>query len=387
MWLGQGSRGSSGLLAATVATLLLAGCGNDGSDTQRKGEQGGATTTTGAEPAASGDAFLVRYSVEASDPDGDLNQRLEVIVDGDRVRYTVIEGGDEGAADGFRTTWDGTTLLVHDPEGQPVDTRVVGPNTDEYGSPPVFVFQTGSEAFQKACSKARPAGTVTFLGRTGQRHSCAATADDSGASTEAHEMTLDRETGLLLRDISRGLSVVATTITLDPHIDETTFSTELPDGAVNGPQLADFRLPRVGGGTLARSDYRDGALIVAIGEAKGIRRLLDLLAPVTRNGTRPPVVAMLNAVPPDGWTGTLLNDEDVAAFIRSVSKTAGTFAVPVGIDIKGAAASELRSYEQMQAGLSIVVAVESGGRIDFTTTDEELAASDTALRAWIAENS
>ena len=382
----QGSRGWSGLLAATVATLVLTGCGDDGSPTQREGKPRGATATTGAEPAAGGDAFLVRYSVKGSGEDGDVHQQLEVVVAGDRVRFTVIAGGDGGAAQGFRTIWDGTTLLVHDPESQPVDTRVVGPDTDEYGPPPVFVYQTGSEAFQKVCPKARPVGTLAFLGRTGLRHSCAATAEDSGASMEAHEMTLDRETGLVLRDIGRSFALVATRISPEPHIDETTFSTELPDGAGNGPQLPDVRLPQVGGGTLDLSDYRDGALIVVIGEVRGIRQLLDRLAPVTRNGTVPPVVAMLNVVPPDGWTGTLLNAQDVAAFTKSVSKTAGTFAVPVGIDIKGAASNELRSYEQMQAGLSVVVAVE-GGRIDFTTTDAELATSDTALRAWIAENS
>lgn len=386
MWLGQGSRGSSRLLAVSVAALVLAGCGDDGSP-KREGEPSGPSATTGTEPVAGSDAFLVRYSVKGSGEGGDLNQELEVIVDGDRVRYTVIEGGDEGPADGFRTTWDGTTLLLHDPEGEPVDTRVVGSDTDEYGPPPVFVFQTGSEAFQKACSKARPAGTITLLGRSGQRHSCAATADDSGNSSEAHEMTLDGETGLLLRDIGRSFAMVATEISPDPPIDETTFSTDLPDGVVGAPQLADFRLPKVGGGTLDRSDYRDGPLIVVIGEARGIRQLLDILAPVTRNGNVPPVVGMLNAVPPAGWKGTLLNAQDVASFTKSVSKTVGTFAVPVGIDIKGAAASELRSYEQMQAGLSVVVAVAASGKIDLTTTDEELATSDDALRAWIAANS
>ena len=343
MWCIRDSRGSRGLLAAAVATLVLVGCGDDGSLTQEVKPRG-LTVTTGTDPSAGGAAFLVRYSVKGSGEDGDVHQQLEVVVAGNRVRYTVIEGGGEGAPQGFRTIWDGTTLLVHDPEGEPVDSLVAGPDLDDYGPPPVFVFATGSEVFQEACSKARPAGTVTFLGRTGQRHVCAATADDSGASREAHEMTLDQETGLLLKDISRGLSLVATKITLDPPIDETTFSTELPDGAVDGPQLADFRLPRVGGGTLARWDYRDRPLIVVIGEAKGIRQVLDRLAPLTRNGTMPPVVAMLNAVPPDGWTGSLLNDEDAAAFTKSVSKTVGTFAVPVGIDIKGAAASELRSY-------------------------------------------
>jgi len=387
MWASQGRRSSSRLLAAGVATLVLAGCGGDGSPTQREGKPSGPTVTTGTLPAGGGDALLVRYSVKGSGEDGDLSQQLEVIVAGDRVRYTVIEGGDEGAADGFRTIWDGTTLLVHDPEGEPADTRVESPDPDEYGAPPVFIFQTGSEAFQSACSKARPAGTVMILGRSGQRHSCAATADDSGNSREAHEMTLDRETGLLLRDIGRSLDMVATEINPDPPIDEMTFSTDLPDGAVDGPQLADFRLPKLGGGTLDRSDYRDTALIVVIGEAKGIRRLLDLLAPLTRNGTGPPVVAMLNAVPPAGWKGTLLNEQDAAAFAASVSKTAGRFAVPVGIDIKGAAASELRSYEQMQAGISVVVAVSASGTIDFTTTDAELAASDKALRTWMAENS
>ena len=73
------------------------------------------------------------------------------------------------------------------------------------------------------------------------------------------------------------------------------------------------------------------------GPADGIRAQLDRLLPMTAGGKKPAVIGLLIAIPPSDSKGSLLNPEDEKAFVDSVDKSAGRFAVPVGIDVKGAA--------------------------------------------------
>jgi hypothetical protein len=100
------------------------------------------------------------------------------------------------------------------------------------------------------------------------------------------------------------------------------------------PRVDDFRLPRLGGGELALADYRGPPLIIVVGPAAGVRELVARLLPMTGRGTKPQVMGMLVVVRPDGWKGSLENPEDARSFADSVSKSAGTFPVPVGIDVK-----------------------------------------------------
>jgi len=63
------------------------------------------------------------------------------------------------------------------------------------------------------------------------------------------------------------------------------------------------------------------------------------------------VVGFVMAVPGEDWKGSLLDPADEKAFVDSVSKSAGRFAVPVGVDINGAAAGMFASgIPQMQLG-------------------------------------
>ncbi len=58
---------------------------------------------------------------------------------------------------------------------------------------------------------------------------------------------------------------------------------------------------------------------------------------------------------------------------------------PVGIDIKGGAAGEeMRSFEEIMAGTTVVVGVDEQGRACLHLTDDDLAQSTRALSDWIA---
>jgi hypothetical protein len=207
---------------------------------------------------------------------------------------------------------------------------------------------------------------------------------------DAHQLWLDEATGLLLKDSGDGFTTVATEFSPNPPIDESTFSTAVPEGAEDAahPRVADFRLPRVGGGEVALADYRGHPLIIVAGPATGVRELVARLLPMTGGGAKPHVVGMLVVVPPDDWKGSLENPEDARSLADSVSRSVGTFQVPVGIDIKGAAGySFTRLVEEIQPGQpghlvrTAVALIRSDGTVDRVETDG--TATDAQLRAWI----
>ena len=59
--------------------------------------------------------------------------------------------------------------------------------------------------------------------------------------------------------------------------------------------------------------------------------------------------------------------------------------VPVGIDIKGGAAGEdLRSFEELMAGTTVLAAIDESGALAWRMTDDELAQSTDRLDTWVA---
>jgi hypothetical protein len=90
--------------------------------------------------------------------------------------------------------------------------------------------------------------------------------------------------------------------------------------------------------------------IVVVGDAEGIRATVQRLLPLTAGGHQPQVVGMLIAPPSPDWQGSLLNPEDARSLADAVSKSAGSFAVPVGIDFKGAASWPLTSTAGVEPG-------------------------------------
>ena len=374
------TRTASALLSLVVV-VGLAGCGSGQPGSTATSSTAPSPTNSASAPlsaASSSRAIHVRYrSVASGGEAAGEKQVLDVITEGDRVRLTLVLN----PADVVTQVWDGTALLVHETtESQ--DTRIEHPTSDQ--RPPTFIFRVPSPAFSQACPHARPTGTATVAGRAGSTFSCAA-----AGGLPAQKMTLDKATGLLLRDKGSGGSLVATSVVVGVVTDAATFSTALPASQSSQsprPFTTTVSLPRVGGGTLQLADLQKGPLLVVIGDLAGARSMLKSVSAAAEGGVLPPTFVLLDAVPPPGWKGSLLNAADEKRLIAQVSAGAGTFTVPVGIDIKGAAAGELRTYEEMKAGRTVLVAIAPGGAVAWRATDLTLKASDRQLRQWLSDN-
>lgn len=330
------------------------------------------------------DVIRGRYTMISRQDGQEFRQEYEVIADGDRrtrINYFGKPQTDwEKRTDGSWTVWDGQVLLDYNPNGEPAYTRVDDPDA---GKQPVYVLRQGSPHFRRACPDARRLGTHALLGRTAVRYACAASTDESGMP-EPHEMSLDQATGLLLKDEGASLSIAASEVDFDRTAGVDTFSTELPAGAQDGsgPRLEDFRLPRVGGGELALADYPP-PLVIVVGDAAGVREMVARLLPITQGGVRPRVIAMLVAIPPPDWKGSLLNPADATSFAEEASQAAGPFPVPVGVDIKGAAGYQISQAAGIEAGQTTPTAiafVASDGTMAHASTD---TATDAKLRELI----
>jgi hypothetical protein len=326
-----------------------------------------------------------RYTMIMRQDGQEFRQEYEVIADGDRRTRINYFGKPETEwekrTDGSWMVWDGRTLLDYNPDAEPAYTR-----TDDLdaGQRPIYVLREGSEHFRRACPDARRLGTHTLLGRTAVQYGCAASTDE-GSLPGPHKMSLDQATGLVLKDEGTMASIVATEVDPDHPVDADTFSTELPAGAENAsqPRIEEFRLPRVGGGgELALAAYPP-PLVIVVGDAAGIRKMVARLLPLTQGGVRPRVIGMLVAVPSPDWTGSLLNPSDAASFAEEASKAAGRFPVPVGVDIKGAAGYQISQAAGIEAGQTTPTAVgfvASDGTVAQVSTD---AATDDELRELI----
>ncbi|GAA4563591.1 hypothetical protein GCM10023176_07830 [Micromonospora coerulea] len=357
--------------------LAITGCG------QPVRQAPPAGTSTGVVGQAL-DVIRARYTMIIRQDGQEFRQEYEVIADGDRrtrINYFGEPETDwEKRTDGSWMVWDGQVLLDYNPNSDPAYTRVDDPDA---GQRPVYVLREGSQHFPRACPEARRLGTHAQLGRTAVRYACAASTDEGGIP-EPHEMSLDQATGLLLKDDGAALSIAASEVDFDRTVDVGMFSTELPAGAQDGsgPRIEDFRLPRVGGGELALTDCPP-PLVIVVGDAAGIRKMVARLLPLTQGGVRPRVIGMLVAVPPPDWKGSLLNPADAASFADEASKAAGPFPVPVGVDIKGAAGYQISQAAGVEAGQTKPTAVgfvASDGTVAHASTD---AAPDDKLRELI----
>jgi len=125
----------------------------------------------------------------------------------------------------FLTIRNGNRALMYNEDAEPEYTVLEA--VDEH---PEFLFEElslGPESpqFQEACRGAKPSGERTILGRDAVGYACE--PRDPCSSTKSEEIWLDKATGLLLEF---GVKK-ATEVTVDPVIDENTFSTTPPAGA------------------------------------------------------------------------------------------------------------------------------------------------------------
>lgn len=362
-----------GHFAGALAVLAVgAGCG--------RGEQ--PTTSIGGS-----DLVRAQYTMTFSTDGEEQRQEMEVIADRDRRARITITASPEETEVGTVTVWDGTAVLTYDKYGDPPYNRIENPEVDEFGGPPVFVYQPGSDRFAKACADARQVGTHTLIGRTAVRYACAPPEAGAEEPREAHEISLDQATGLVLKDNLDGVNLVATKVDFNPAIAADTFSTKVPEGVENAaqPKLDHFRLPRVGGGELALDSYLGQPLVIVAGDPEGIRQTVQRLLSPNGGGTKPQLLGLLIAIPPEDWKGSLLDPDDAKSFTDSVSKSAGTFKIPVAIDPKGGAAYQITSPAGIEAGQTrptAVAFIRSDGTIVHFTTDK---ATDDELRNQIGD--
>src|SRR6266498_2621118 len=382
----RGKQAKLTIVAVVLAVAAAGGCGGQ--------QSGSGSALPSATSTVSPD--LVRIRGAFTDDDGG-SESFEVIADGNRrYRMTMLTG----PGTGYYQVWDGKALLFYNPDEDPKYQRIENPDKDEF---PVttFFYRPGTGEFEQLCPAAKRLGTKTLFGRPAVRYHCdKAESSDQMRDMDAREIALDEKTGLV---IVYGGGEVITEVTFGPVITADTFSTKLPPGADSsvatpegestevppdggdvGPyEIGSFRLRAVGGGFVNGTSYRGKPFVIVAGSADGIRTALGRLLPMTRAG-KPPVVGFLLVMPPEDWKGSLLNPKDVDQLAASVSKSAGTFAVPVGLDFKGAASWVFTGDITGPPDLTqvTIALVASDGTFAHVTPARDV--TDANLRTWIA---
>jgi hypothetical protein len=164
---------------------------------------------------------------------------------------------------------------------------------------------------------------------------------------------------------------------------------ETDDSGAPLPLTAVDTLPKAGGGELQVADIRHGPSLVVIGELRGVTDMLTRVLPKTHEGTAPRVYVLLNPIPftedePENSDLSLATEEGTKKLIAKVSSEVAKIPVPVGIDIKGGAAGEdLRPFEDIMAGTSVLAAIDESGALAWRMTEQELAQSTDQLDTWI----
>ena len=390
----RGKQAKMSIVAVVLAVAAAGGCG--GQQSASGSALPSATSTVSPD--------LVRVRGVFTDDDGG-SESFELFADGNRrFRLTMLTGPGKG----YYQVWDGKTLLLYNPDEGPKYQRIENPNKDEFPDG-TFFYRPGTEEFEQLCPAAKRLGTKTLFGRTAVRYHCdKVESSDVMPDMDAREIALDEKTGLVL--VYGGPEVI-TEVTFGPVIKADTFSTELPPGADSsvvtpqgestdvppdaestevpadggdvGPyEIGSFRLRAVGGGFVNGTSYRGKPFVIVAGPADGIRTALGRLLPMTRAG-KPPVVGFLQVIPAEDWKGSLLNPEDVDQLADSISKSAGTFAVPVGLDFKGAASAMFMGNITGPADLTqvTIALVASDGTFAHVTPAREV--TDATLRNWI----
>ena len=373
------------IVAVVLAVAAAGGCGEQ--------QSGSRSALPSATSTVSPDLVGIRgaFTGDEGGPES-----FELFADGNRrFRLTMLTG--PGA--GYYQVWDGKVLLLYDPAEDPRYQRIENPGKDD--SPDsTFFYRPGTETFEQLCPAAKRLGTKTLFGRTAVRYHCDKVESSDQPAMDAREMALDEKTGLVM---DYGALEVITEVTFGPVIKADTFSTELPPGADSsvvtpegestdlppdsgdvGPnEIGSFRLNAVGGGFVDSTSYRGKPFVIVAGSADGIRTALGRLLPMTQAG-KPPVLGFLLVMPPEDWKGSLLNPKEVNQLAASISKSAGTFAVPVGLDFKGAATWMFTGDSTVPPDLTqvTIALVASDGTFAHVTPAREV--TDANLRNWIA---
>ena len=369
-----------GAAAMVALTFTLGGCG--------------ATQAGGSGPDPQ--AVHVRYeSMHEGGDSGGVLLSQDVLAQGDRFRMTMADAATPGEV--YQTVvWDGESVLLLEGEDA---SREESPPPDQ--RPASFFLRPGEETFERRCPGGTKGGSARVADRPGTVYSCPAHGTGD-AATEAFELVLDDETGLLLRSVGATFRMEAVEVDLDADVDSATFSTEIP-AALRGPEdsvddegdplplTATDSIPQAGGGELLLADVRHGPALVVIGELPGVTEMLARVLPQTSGGTAPRVYVLLNPIPFEGEGDAevpdfpLTTEEGTKKLIDAVSAQVADVPVPVGIDIKGGAAGEdLRSFEDLMAGTTVLAAIDESGALAWRMTDDELMTSAGQLDDWIA---
>ena len=355
---------------------------------------GGCGPQQTTEESSDGQAVKVRYeSMHEGGDSGGTPQVLQVVAQGDRFRASISDAATPD--DAYQTVvWDGQAMLLLEGEDA---SREENPPADQ--RPTSYFMRAGDATFDRTCPGGVRQGSAQVAGRSGTVYACPAQGTGDTA-TESSQITLDDETGLLLRSEGASSHMEAIEVELGVGVDDATFSTEIPTG-MSGPQdetdasgtplplTATDTVPRAGGGDLQLADIRHGPSLVVIGELAGVTAMLNELLPKTSTGTAPRVFVLLNPIPytedePENPDLSLATEEGTKKLIAKASSEVTKFPVPVGIDIKGGAAGEdLRPLEDIMAGTTVLAAIDESGALAWRMTEQELAQSSDQLDTWI----
>ena len=362
-------------IAGGLGAVYLSGCGST-SGTSAVGPRADPSPSRGVV------GFLVTYRL-ASTGGGEQNfDKLEVLTDGRaKVRETIGVFG--AKAEVARLVTDGLRAVAFTADGNGgygAGSKYQQLKVSEF---PRFVLRDGGRALDAWCADAKVVGTAEVLGRSTQHYGCR----DPGIEKleQAKDLWVDQQTGLILKWTKGSggnnvMSATATRVDLHANLPTDAFSTQRPARAQDAASVfpTGFRLARVGGGELNVDTTRP--VILVIGRPDDIRTLVARLLPLTGGGKSPMVVGLLVPAIPADRPGSLLNPSDSAALAKTVSASAGTFQVPVGIDFKGNVSGQADGTRELGSQKAAVVLMNSHGKLSHVAPP---STSDSELRSWI----
>ena len=362
------ARGHRIAALGAVVALAVSGCGS-GSERPR------ADTSPGPSGSAT-DLGSVRVHYRYEETIDGQKSRIEwEVITGPahRMRYTVTGGFNaDGPAIGTYYVYDGKALMSYEPDAEQKYRLTKDPAKTDIPPGPL-IAAPGSPLLARYCPNAQRRGEQTVLGRDAVSYACTPTAAQKGEGA-ADALVVDAATGLVLR----AGPLVVTQLQFNPPTTAATFDTAIPDDPGYAP--LHFGVSRLGGGYLFLDDYLGHPLLVITGDAAGIRSLAHRLAPLTRNGQSPRVIALLNAVPPTNPDGSPREFDDTA-LAASISRQVGDIGVPTGMDLQGAAGAPISSAAGVPPGETRPAAV------GFLRSDGILAAvlTEHATTAQLAQ--
>lgn len=351
--------------AAALAVSLAAACSSAKSPAPTSAAASGSVRT----------GYSATYSV-IDTSGGDLGlsfDTVRVLTDGGpKVRFTAGKPG------GPYAVTDGVRAMVPNEKGD--GFRVAKPS--DIGR---FVVHDSDGTLSAWCANAKEATPTSVLNRAARHYVCTpVNLDADPAFFLADEMSIDKESGLILQWTQGLLRVTATAVDLRATLSPNTFA--MPTGpapsASEGQPIPSFRIPLVGGGDLTETSYEGTPVVFLAGDAKDIRALTARLAPLTSGGKAPRVVGLWLYDDFKGLKGSLTNPADVAAWAKQISATAGKFDVPVAIDFKGNVAGQMTGAFFPDTYAAAILIDSKGMQVKIvraTASDAEFASAIKAL--------